>query len=159
LIKSEVSVADVLTGTRFDKDKKKNEINIIKEPLRFIYEISEAIVKAGLTDEFSNETKSFLLENCEKNKVLLTTDNNYSGEINCFMNSFRYIGQGKNLEDINRILKKNRIGKALIKYTIHPNEYWKERKKLEYSLLGKKEATIFALDKKGKKIYLVCEKI
>jgi 16S rRNA G966 N2-methylase RsmD len=156
LKKSKVSCVDVKTDTRLDRNN--ISIKTVKEPLSYIYEVSEGVIQAGLVNEIGLKINAQILENSEK-KILLTSGKFVDTELKCFYNCYRYLYSCNKIEEINKFLLKNRFGKGVVKYPIHPKEYWKERNKIEDKLKGSKEAVIFCLSVKGRREFLICEKI
>jgi len=121
---------------------------------RYIYEISTAIVKAGLENEFATRIEGNILEGSEKNRVLISSDK-LDDKFHNLCKAFEVIGTGNNYVQVMDILKKFKIGKVLIKYSVDPKDYWKERGRYEKQLRGNHEAILF--NACGK--YIICEEI
>jgi len=150
LKKDDRSVADVF-GTRLvdNKNKKAKHTNRVNN---YIYELSEAVIKAGLINELACLVCADILEGCEKNRVLLTSKEPQL-ELECLAKPYIVIGIVERFDEVNSFLKRNRFGKVVIKYSILPEDYWKERNKLENGLRGNREGVVFKIDGK----YVVCE--
>ncbi|MFA5259082.1 MAG: hypothetical protein WC979_07815 [Candidatus Pacearchaeota archaeon] len=136
---------------KFNENAKFAKTNKIS---RYVYEISTAIVKAGLENEFANEIQGKILEGCEKNKVLISSDN-LDNKFRSLCKVFEVMGIGNNYIQVMDLLKKFKIGKVVIKYSVDPKDYWTERGKYERQLRGNREAVLFNVCGK----YAVCEEI
>jgi hypothetical protein len=161
LKKAKVSVVDAngerISTSSLDKSKEnsRNAAKAVKtnKISRYIYEISSAIVKAGLENEFANEISGNILEGCEK-KILISSDK-LDDKFKSLCKAFEVIGVGNNYVQIMDILKKFKIGKVVIKYSVDPKDYWKERGKYEKQLKGNREAVLFNINSR----YVVCSEI
>ena len=133
LKKAEIIVVDVFSEIRIEKSKKPIKINSVKIPLEYIFEISEAIVKAGLinelassvfnkTEEKSEKINAFILENKDKNKVFLTSDYFEEDDLLSLCKPYKMIGICNSLNEVIRILKLKGFGKAILKYSIEPKD-------------------------------------
>jgi 16S rRNA G966 N2-methylase RsmD len=153
LRKDSVSVIDVATTMRVVNNNNNNKKSrTIRNPLNYIYEISGAIIKAGLINELASLVCADILEGTEKNKVLLTSKN-LSLEFSSLAKPYGVIDICKNDLDINKALRRKGFGKVVIKYSIDPKDYWKERNQLEKNLQGNKGAVVFKVNRN----YLICE--
>lgn len=142
LKKCEISVVNI-SGERLDQNKKsKSEFS--EKPLDYLYEVSEAVLIAGLENEFCDLVHGKVLLK-EKNKLLITSKNLKKTS---FANVYKFLGYFDNVEKCNLFLKKNNFGKVVLKYSIDPKDYWKERKKFEFELSGEKEAVVFKVNGK-----------
>src|SRR3989344_5289676 len=146
LKKSEISVVDVFSEARIEKSKKLIKTKSVKAPLKYIFEISEAIVKADLINEFAGKINALILE--DKNKVFLTSDYFEEDDLLSLCKPYKVIRICNNLNDIIRILKLKGFGKVILKYSIEPKNYWKERNMIENQLNKnmKKEADLFRIN-------------
>lgn len=151
LKEEERSVVEVKRGIKLVNDKNKNAKTSDKIN-DYIYEVSEAVFKADLINEFACYIYADVLNGCEKNKILLTSKNFEKNSLS-FAIPYEVVVVINSFEDINKFLRENRFGKALIKYGIEPDKYWKERNNIEYRLNGNKEAVIFKINNK----YVICE--
>jgi len=119
---------------------------------RYVYEADEAIEKAGLNGFFSSMFKDTGIILSQKG-FFLSSKHLLDSEF--FKNRFEVIGEcEKEKSKIISLLKTHDAGKAIIRYTIDPKEYWKERATLEKELDGKETIHLFYFGK----IYL-CKKI
>ncbi len=151
LKKDERSVVDVSSGMRIvNNPARKAKVN--DRILNYVYDVSEAVVKADLVDELACLVFAEILKGCEKNRVLLTSKEP-SLEFGCFAKPYVVIGIVSKFEEINVLLRKKGFGKAVIKYSIEPKNYWKERSLLEKGLRGEREAVVFKVGNK----FVVCE--
>ncbi|MFA5857173.1 MAG: rRNA adenine N-6-methyltransferase family protein [Candidatus Pacearchaeota archaeon] len=154
LKKCKISVADV-SGERIENNKG-IIADYITKPLRYIYESSSAIEKAGLIEEFAFKTKCHILENTENGKVILTSEKvNNSPLIKAFSKTYEVVGITNNFKEILSILTKLGFGKVLLKYNIDPSNYWKERNRFEKNLKGTKEATLFKIIENNKEFFII----
>ena len=153
LKKDDISVVDVFSEMRVvdNKDKKSKTT---KELLNYVYEVSEAVIKAGLINELASFVCADVLEGTEKNKVLLTSKEP-SLELGVLARCYDILSITLRFEEINQVLKKNNFGKVVIKYSIDPKDYWKERNVVERNLFGKREAVVFKINSK----YVICEEV
>jgi hypothetical protein len=151
---AEISVVDI-NGERIERINE-NPISAVKtnKISRYLYEISTAVMKAGLENEFANKINGNVVDGCEKNKILLTSDK-LDNKFKSLCKAYEVIGFGDDFFQIKDILKKSRIGKVVIKYSVDPKDYWKERNKFENGLFGKKEAVIFNINRR----YVICEEV
>lgn len=144
---TEVSCVDATTGVKIKDSNSNFEIEYSYNPMKYIYELSEAVVKANLGHEFAFEIRGFIIAGSEKGKLLVTSDELYFGEIIALANAYERVGVGGSIEEVYRTLKQKGFGKVVLKYSIDPKDYWRERNKLENGLFGKKEAVIFKVNK------------
>lgn len=143
----EIRAVDVGSGLFIFKNDSVKQIKKTKNIGDYIYEISDSVIKAGLINEIGKWIDdSSLLEGTEKNKVILTTNDLSLEFSHALYEAYFVIGVVNNLNEINRILIKDGFGKAVIKYSIDPKDYWKERNLLEKGLIGEKEAVIFKIN-------------
>ncbi|OGJ16469.1 hypothetical protein A3K73_04535 [Candidatus Pacearchaeota archaeon RBG_13_36_9] len=154
LKKSGISVADV-SGARIEKSQAAAENASF--PSKYIYEVSTAITKAGLENEFAILINAEILST-EKNKLILTSNEaSKTQESKAFSKVYRVLGFSDNFKELIRILKNNRVGKVILKKSISPQDYWQERKKYEKSLFGKKEACLFSIKPNNKDIEIIAD--
>ena len=151
LKKDERSVVDVVSGMRIvnNPGRKAKQTNKVSN---YLYEISEAVVKAELIDEIGCLVCADVLNGCEKNRVLLTSKEPQL-EFGCFAKPYIVIGIVNGFDEIRTILNKNGFGKIVLKYSIDPKNYWKERNEIENDLRGKREGVVFKINDK----YVICE--
>ncbi|MEM0465595.1 MAG: hypothetical protein QXW97_02745 [Candidatus Pacearchaeota archaeon] len=159
LKKFDVKVVDVESGVYIFKDSNVNSIKVTDKINSFIYELSEAVIKADLINEIGELINADLLKFCEENKVLLT-NKTPNVDFKHLADCYKVIGISKNIDNAINILKKESVGKVVIKYSINPKYYWKERNRYENNIRGKKEVFIFKIFNKKRKIsYVICERL
>ncbi|MEM4396201.1 MAG: class I SAM-dependent methyltransferase [Candidatus Woesearchaeota archaeon] len=134
---------------------KKSEVITTKEVMNYIYEVPVSVVYADLLQEFLGlfDKKLYLLS-LEKKRTFLTSHEEVIS--NYFKNI--YVLKYKAINDIgllNKVLKENDYGKAIIKFNVDSSQYWKLRKSIEFGLKGNKVAYILKINDQ----YLICEKI
>jgi len=149
----ERSVIDVDSGIKLMNDNNLQDVKFSEKVLNYLFESSEAILKAGLEKEFADKTLCFILNGCEKNRLLFTSNKPIEDDLEIMCKTYIVTGIFNSIEDINRILRKNSFGKVLIKYAIDPKDYWKDRNLFERGLTGDKEGVIFKINNK----FVVCE--
>jgi SAM-dependent methyltransferase len=120
----------------------------------YFYEVDPAIVKAGLLGELRQKTGAVCFE--QGKAVYFTSDKLVLSPF--FKNSFSVVSTFNfNLVEVTKILKEHRFGKVMIRYTIDPQHYWKERSVLERGLKGEKKAHLFRFGKLGVVAEKVCQ--
>lgn len=152
LKEAEISVVDVITGDRIGKNDLIKKSRRTNKVFPYLYEVSPAVEKAGVENEFAEELGFLILKESENSKLLMTSEelsNNFKG----FYKAYQVFYITPNFNDINRILKKDGFGKVVLKYSIDPKDYWRERNRIENSLRGDKEAVVFIVNGK----YVLCE--
>jgi 16S rRNA G966 N2-methylase RsmD len=159
LKKSNVSVVDVISGIRLEKRLEKLKVEKSSFPLKYVYELGSAVIKSGLENEFILKTRSKILEGFDRNKLLLTSSNEYKGELLELCNFYEFLDTASNFEVLRTKLNSNNIKKVVIKYSINPKEYWRERNKIEKGLKGKNQAVLFQRDNKDKREWIICKEI
>ncbi len=112
----------------------------------YLYEADTAAVKAGLSAELSNRTKTALYFS---GKATFFTS---EGKINSpfFKNSFKVVDIcGQDEHEIIAALKKHKAGKVILRFPIEPKEYWKVRGRIEAKLTGNKTYALLYFDDKA----------
>ncbi|MDP2925399.1 MAG: rRNA adenine N-6-methyltransferase family protein [Nanoarchaeota archaeon] len=150
----DIRVSDAFSGVYIYNNDSAKKIKSNHKMGWYIYEISDAVIKAGLLNELGKWTEADLLLGTDKNKVILT-NNKPVIKFSCFAECYKVIDKTKNINEVNNILKNNKFGKAVIKYSIEPKDYWKERNMFEKGLSGNKEAVIFKINKE----YVIGEEV
>lgn len=108
--------------------------------LSYLYEVDLAVVKAKLLAELSLKTKTLLYS--QGKFVFFTSEKLISSPF--FKNSFKVDRELTfNLTEIIKVLQQEKVGSVLLRYTIDPQQYWSERKKLEAKLTGTKVIHLF----------------
>lgn len=139
-------------------DKREPEIvEVNKEglPLKYVYEVSPAVVLSNLVFELLEELKKksdvFLYE--KDAYCILTSDKILESPF--FKNRFSVLAVCKDeFDEIVKNLKSVGAKSVVLRKMISPADYWNERKRYEEGLKGKKTVHLFAFDKA-----LICEKI
>lgn len=119
------------------------KLRTAKELQKYLYEADPAVVKADLLPELSAATKTPLFS--KGKAVFFTSEQKVSSSF--FKNSFEIIGASEKEEEIIDLLKKNNIGKVLIRYAVPPEEYWLIRNKFERKLSGDQKGSLFRFGK------------
>lgn len=107
-------------------------------PLKFLYELDEAVVKAQLVTEVQTSAELVSQE-------LFTSMDELQSPF--FKAAYRVATSSQNINDIKRLLKRERAGKVILHLTIKPEEYWATRKKFEEGLEGKRVFHVFQIGK------------
>ncbi len=154
---SEVTVVDVISRAKVEKNKGIRKPRKSHRIFRYLYEASSAIEKGGLENEFADELNASVLKGSEKGKLLLTSDKMHDDKLKSLCNIYELISIAGRIDDVSRILKEKGFGKVVIKYSVSPKEYWKERNRIENNLKGNedKEAVLFLVEGK----YVICRKL
>jgi hypothetical protein len=118
----------------------------------YLYSIDPTIVVANLTSELANKFHSEILQ---LNKpVLLSKDLIHSN----FLTPYKIQRTCENKpEKIMQNIKQIGAGKIILRYTIDPKDYWKERNMYESQLVGNKELNLFINE--SQKEAILCSKI
>jgi len=151
---ADTSAVDVISEDRIEKIDNLKKSRKANKVFAYLYEVSPAIEKAGVENEFADRLGLLILKGAEVGKLLMTSEK-LSTEYNSFYKTYRAFYITPNLIDINRILKKDGFGKVVLKYSINPKDYWKERNNFEKNLKGERECVVFNIDGR----YVLCEKI
>lgn len=144
LKKCEVSAVIAETGERLEK-KSKEQLKESK-PLKYIHEPDKAVEKAGLMAEIQ-------ARGIHAFKDFLTSEKPVKSQF--IKSSFEVLHRCIGFDEAIKALKKENCGKAVLRYSISPDRYWKERKKYEDELKGEETLYLFS---SGKEL-LVCKKI
>lgn len=153
LKESEVSVVDVISGDRIEKNDSIKKPRKANKVFAYLYEVSPAIEKAGVENEFAKELGLLILKGSE-GKLLMTSEE-LSEDFKGFYKSYQAFYITPNFNDINRILKKDGFGKVVLKYSINPKDYWRERNTLERGLRGDIECVVFNIEGR----YVLCREL
>lgn len=155
LAKAERSAVILPERLIIDSNLKKSQVVEKKELMKYIYEVPVSVIYANLLEEFLGlfEKQLYLIHE-EKKRTFLTSDEEIIS--NYFKNIYKIKFKGiKDLDLLNKILKENQYGKAILKFNVSDNEYWKFRKRIEDGLEGNKLGYILKIENQ----YVVCEKI
>lgn len=120
-----------------------------KDPLQWLFEIDEAVAAGGLVNVIKG---SFSI--LKDSKPLLATS---SQELSSpfFSARYRVIESASSKEMIKPLLEKCGAKKAVIRYPINPQVYWKERTQFEQGLTGNRTLHIFLLNER----FILSEKV
>ncbi|MBM3199940.1 methyltransferase domain-containing protein [Candidatus Woesearchaeota archaeon] len=144
LAKSEYSAVSLPSKERVEgktqKSQKKSE-----KALRYVYEVDEAVVKAGLT---SNITPKGCLLYSEERQTLLTSEKHASSPF--FTKTYKVLATCDPTQDkITNGLKKSGAGSVVLRAKVKPEEYWSEKKKYETGMTGNKKLYLFVTSKEA----------
>jgi hypothetical protein len=157
LKKADISVADI-SGIKLEKNNK-SKVKTQETPLEYVYEVSTAIIKAGLEKELAEKLDAFILEGTEEGKVLLTSELLAKNKFSCaFSKVYKIVKLSRGFEETVNFLKRSDYGKVVLKFKIDPKDYWKEREKYQRQLRGRQQAVLFRLDNK-RFPWMVCEEL
>jgi len=119
-------------------------------PLDFIFEVDESVTKSDLIDRLGVKGMCLIKDS----KPLLLTSGKQ--EVSPFFRStFKLIAIINQKTEIRPALENNGAGKAIIRYSIDPKDYWEERQYLEKGLAGDRHFHVF---QNGQRFFLA-EKI
>ncbi len=115
--------------------------------LKYLYDVDTAVIRAGMINDLAFDTKTKIF----KEKQLTSKDKVKSP---FFRNSFLIMQKSRSFKETTEWLKKNGFGKVVLRQKINPEDYWKERKKYEKALDGKKTCHLFVF----KRLFLIAKK-
>ncbi|MBI2669240.1 hypothetical protein HYX14_05340 [Candidatus Woesearchaeota archaeon] len=112
------------------------------EKYRYIYDVNPAVVQAELFGEIDSRLHLFQFEN----KSYFLSAVKISSP---FVKAYRILSvvDTSDAKKIEEELQKIGAGKVILRYKIDPQEYWKERNRLEQKLHGKKKVLLFKFEK------------
>ncbi len=142
LKKSEKSGIALPLGERVENSKVEEvkKINSVKG-YEYLYEIDAALVLAGLINEVLNVKNSVIIES-GRNKYALSNKKIKTE----FLTKYKILKICENnFGEIIKNLKEVNAKKVILKHSINPEDYWKERKKYEDALNGQKEVYLFKI--------------
>lgn len=143
LKKCSVSAVSLPSSERLENSD--NKLTVRESELQeYLYEIDDAVVKAGLIIELVNKYK---INKLIKNNKYLTSEILIQS---VFLSSFKVLKITNNDKETIRELKKIGAGKVVLKKHIDPKNYWKERNKYEKELQGNRTVHLFEIN--GKEI-------
>jgi len=152
LKKCDVSVVSLPERFRIEKSENKKELES-NECLIYIYEVDNAIIKAGLLENLAFSIKNTLFLYQKNKKTILTS--NYKIK-NPFLRGYKVLAKCENnREIIVNSLTKLEFGKITLRMQINPEEFWDYKNKIEKNLSGEKRAQLFVFGKEA----VVCEMI
>lgn len=112
----------------------------------YLHEADPAVVKAGLSAELSQKTKTALYSSGKAD--FFTGDEKINSPF--FKNSFKVMDTSRQDEhEIIAALKKHKAGKVILRFPIEPKEYWKVRGRIEAKLTGSKTYALLYLKDKA----------
>lgn len=123
------------------------ETSEIKE---YVYDVDGAVLAADLLPELQVKTGTSLLME-DKRRALFTSDEEFSTGL--FRARYLVVGL-VNDHDLVPELRKNKIGRVVIRYSISPSRYYSEKRRIESELYGDRTAYLFRYNGK----ILICEK-
>ncbi|MDP3640802.1 MAG: SAM-dependent methyltransferase, partial [Nanoarchaeota archaeon] len=147
LAKAERSVVLLPGGERLESAKKKTKLPVAKafDGFSYLYDINPAILQAGLLGEANNIAGNKLeLYTSEKkqyfcSKIIVKSP---------FLRAYEILAVvPRETSEIRKQLQQLNAGKVILRQSLDPQEYWKERKKYEAGLTGKRMVSLFMLDK------------
>ncbi|MDW7776771.1 MAG: methyltransferase domain-containing protein [Methanosarcinales archaeon] len=117
----------------------------VNELLTYAFEPDPAVVKAGLPGELAAELNiDMSLVKIDARRSLLTSESNIDSPF--FKNRYRVIDRvAFDCNSINHSLRKNGVGKAVIRFHVEPDNYWDVRNRIEAGLTGKSTVHLFRI--------------
>lgn len=118
----------------------------------YLYEIDEAVVKAQLVDALAMilEEETYLYKDDYR---FLTSPKRIDSPF--FRNSFKVVAGLKKQPEVIEELRRKNFGKVVLRQSVAPEDYWKERRKYEDKLSGSRTAHLIVT----KWQHLICEKL
>ncbi|MCL7412424.1 MAG: trimethylguanosine synthase [ANME-2 cluster archaeon] len=115
------------------------------EPLPYAFEPDPAVMKAELLGELAAGLNIPMgLVKIDARRNLLTSESNSDSPL--FKNRYRLLDRVNiDCKLINRSLKKNGVGKAVIRFHVDPERYWDVRNRIEEGLTGNLTAHLFEI--------------
>jgi len=115
------------------------------EPLTYAFEPNPAVVKAKLLGELAAELNLNMgLVKIDARRSLLTSLSNIDSPF--FKNRYRVLDKVTfDCKSINHSLKKNKVGKAVLRFNVEPDKYWDVRNRIESGLKGKLIVHLFEI--------------
>ena len=118
---------------------------------KYLYIIDPAVSMAELADRLGEDFKADIIE-MGKKFYFVSNENIKSA----FLEPYRIVSVTKpDAESILESLKKLKAGKVVLRYTIPPEDYWKERKMYESQLKGDEKYHLFKSDEEA----ILCESL
>ncbi|MBS3165983.1 class I SAM-dependent methyltransferase [Candidatus Woesearchaeota archaeon] len=142
IILSKVSKEEKIVSERIVNNPKAKliEHENKEKPNTYLYEVDSAVVKADLLAELGVKTGCFLFSRGKA--TFFTSDKRIKNTF--FKKMLEVVATVPfNEKDILTSLQKNECGKVVIRYSVDPQDYWKERKNYESKLKGNKMAYLF----------------
>ncbi|MEM2956537.1 MAG: class I SAM-dependent methyltransferase [Candidatus Pacearchaeota archaeon] len=151
LKKCEKSAVSLPSKSRIEnKNAKKIEITTSAVGFNYLYTIDPSIFMAELLNELGERSKVKLIE-MDKKGYFLSKEKIDSP----FMQPYKILDVcDNNFDEIIKSLKKLNAKSVVIRYSVLPAEYWKERKKYEERLDGNKKVHLF-INKEA----IICESL
>ena len=142
LKQTEKSAVSLPSKTRIEKNEtKKVEFTDSAIGFKHLYTIDPSITMAGIINDLAAHLKRVKLMELNKKSYFLSKEKIESD----FLVGYKILDVCENkFETILESLKKADAKSVVLRYTINPLEYWKERKKYESQLIGKKKVHLFA---------------
>jgi len=142
LKKSDKSCVALPFNERIENSKAENikQVDSVKG-YEYLYEIDAALVLSGLVNEVLNGKNSVVIDS-GKSKYALSNKKIKTE----FLTKYKILKVCENNSgDIIKNLREVDAKKVILKYSINPEDYWKERKKYEDTLDGQKEVYLFKI--------------
>ncbi|MCL7415906.1 MAG: trimethylguanosine synthase, partial [ANME-2 cluster archaeon] len=147
-LKSCHASAVVLKGNdvhKLESRDKVPEIGEVDEPGTYVYEPDPSVVKAGLLGELVSKSdhRPDLL-NIDAKRSLLTSDTPIHSPF--FKNWYIMLGRvPPDCTMLNDLLRKQHIGKAVLRFNVSPDTYWDIRNRVEQGLKGEKTVHLYEI--------------
>lgn len=119
-------------------EKEGKRLQTAKEAKQFIYEVDDAVVKAGLIDSLDVDAERL----DAGNRTILTSDLKIMSH---FLTGYQVLATSKGKDELRRMLGNMKAKKVIIKYPIDPEKIGEERRGFEGSVQdGKRDLHLFA---------------
>lgn len=147
LAKAERSVVLLPGRERLESAKKKTRLKTAQalDGFSYLYDINPAILQAGLLAEVSNTAGNKLELYAYEKKQFFCSKRIVKSP---FLRAYEILAVvPRETSEIRQQLLQLNAGKVILRQSLDPREYWKERKKYEAGLTGKRMVSLFMLDK------------
>ncbi len=130
------------------------KINVMDEPLDYVYDVDPAIQYAELLPEIIREMGDLYLLLKDKKRCFLTSKNFKEKEY--FRSIYVIDFYAENMNALIQKLRENNAGKIYLRYNVNADEYYIIKEKIEKNLQGKEKYYIFRFKEKfyvGREIF------
>lgn len=140
----DISVITLPTKERIIRNSElERKFSYSEDVKNYIYEIDQAIVLAGLIPEYLRNFKNIEPILFDSQRSFLTSDNMVAD--NFIINTYEILAKCEDIHDIKGKIKKFKIGKVIIRFSIPDDLYYNTRRILERDAVGENIGYIFKI--------------